>query len=216
MISVEEIKVIRQQYPNLELSLNEAKLQILKGPLLVYCTFDDFTVNEVFQIEIEIPKRYPFEIPNVREIENKIDHNYAHVNKNGFFCLAVDGEIIRHFNGNINIVDLIVKFIIPFFFSYKYYQRFEKYPFGDRSHGEVGILESYAEYFGIDDLEIVYNFLKHAATQPYVGRAACPCRSGKRVNQCHKELLQEINYNEYIKKSLTKDFCRIPKKRKRQ
>jgi len=206
-ISTEEIREsLKVNFPNLKLIKCINSRQIIVGSLQVNHRYNDFPVNESFEIEIEIPEDYPYSIPIVKETGNKVSEEYSHRYSDGSLCLGVDGEIMLKCGGIMTLEYLINTYVIPFFFSYRYYERFGEYPFGERTHGCIGILESYADYFNVSDQMEVYRFLKYAVSNQYRGHLPCPCNSGKRVRDCHGKILRLINESKIIKETLSKDL----------
>jgi hypothetical protein len=67
-----------------------------------------------------------------------------------------------------------------------WYEGTGKWPFGDRSHGRLGVLESFCELLGIDvDQGQAVSYLRLLARETIKGHVACPCGSGKRLRNCH-------------------------------
>ena len=65
-------------------------------------------------------------------------------------------------------------------------------PFGELSHGGIGILEYYQELFDLKDTRRVLTMLKILADDKYRGHDRCPCGSGKRLRSCHGGKLLEV------------------------
>lgn len=205
-ISLEEFKEFQKNFPGMELCTSVTNKQIIRGPLQLNHRYNDFTVNEIFEIEIEIPEKYPHAIPIVREISNKISRSYSHIYSDGSLCLGINGEIILKCDGVLNLEYLINSYVIPYLFSYRYFERFREYPFGERSHGAVGILEWYREYFNVKDFKQAYNLLRYSVLNKYRGHLPCPCNSGKRIRNCHGEIIRKIADNASIKQVLLEDL----------
>lgn len=123
-LSLDELREFQKDFPEMKLYINTANKQIIKGPLQLNHRYNDFIVNEIFEIEIEIPDKYPYAIPIVREIGNKISRRYSHIYPDGSLCLGIDGEIILKCNGVLNLKYLINTYVIPYFFSYRYFERY--------------------------------------------------------------------------------------------
>lgn len=190
-------------YPDLKLRENTEQV-IIDGMSTLDHTYDNVYFYKQYKICITLNID---NIPNVCEIENAIDKDYSHIYMNGDLCLGINSEIISLCVEN-NLFDLIkwyTNFVIPYFYSYEYYQRFGVYPFGERSHGCMGILEYYMEFFNINDMIIAYKCLKFAINNEYKGHNLCPCGSGRIIRKCHKNELYKANtvlMNELIQSDL--------------
>ena len=47
----------------------------------------------------------------------------------------------------VTISDFIERYLLPYLYSYTYYKKYGKVPFGEREHGSFGIISFYKEYF---------------------------------------------------------------------
>ena len=77
-------------------------------------------------------------------------------------------------------------------YTYKYYENYGVYPFGERSHGRYGDLEYLKELFNIDNVIPLLNIILFLATSKYRGHCMCPCGSNKRLRNCHGDIFQKI------------------------
>lgn len=81
-----------------------------------------------------------------------------------------------------------------FFVSQTYYEVHGEWPFGERSHGRLGVLEAYSDLLGVaPDARIISEYLHLLSRQKIKGHALCPCGSGKRLRQCHSNDLQGLS-----------------------
>jgi hypothetical protein len=102
---------------------------------------------------------------------------------------------------------LLDNLVAPFLVWQAYYDAHQKPPsWGQRSHFTEGIIEYYAELLGRIKKRSVVDFMKLLArkNQPK-GDEMCPCGSGERLRNCHRQLLystrEKINW-EYVVKDL--------------
>lgn len=207
-MSLSEIEKLNIDFPESTFALDDQDTSLLHVSLKVNHIYNDFPVNEFFEIDMRIPFAYPNEIPDVIEVGNKIDSEYEHRYINGQLCLGTNSEIILRSNGAITISYLIDSYVIPYLYSYRYYERYKEYPFGDRSHGAMGIVEAWKEAFGVKTVEEAYDIIMHVVIHTYRGHLPCSCNSGKKTRDCHPvnaELLLKLN-NKSIKKILMEDL----------
>lgn len=210
-IDFETINRLQSDLPEFKIDTSGSDSKTIIGSLQINHVYNDFRVNESFDIEIVLPDEYPYAIPTVRETGNKINKKYPHIYRDGQLCLGIEGEIMLRCDGAINLKFLIDAYIVPYLFSYRYYERYNEYPFGERSHGGIGILESYAEYFDLENLKNTYDFLRYAISHQYRGHLPCPCNSSKKIRNCHGDILKRINESNSIKQILIKDLGIIDK-----
>ncbi len=76
----------------------------------------------------------------------------------------------------------------------------------ERSHFAKGITEYYAELLGINRRQAVVEFMKLLARKNRPkGHEICPCGSGERLRNCHRELLYSTREKvawQYVAKDL--------------
>ena len=91
-----------------------------------------------------------------------------------------------------NIVNFIENLVAHFLVWHAYYDQYHQAPpWGERSHSAKGILEFYAEVLGEMSESCLIGFMRLLARkdQPK-GHEPCPCNSGKRLREWHRDLVQ--------------------------
>jgi hypothetical protein len=116
-----------------------------------------------------------------------------HIPRDGQACLAVNGEIEMHWPPGSNLVDFIEKLVAPFLAWQAYYDAYVCPPsWGGRSHGDEGIIEFYADILRMNSDKTIIGFMKMLARKKHPkGHEICPCGSGKKLRDCHQNLLKE-------------------------
>lgn len=80
-----------------------------------------------------------------------------------------------------------------YFVSQTYYEVHGEWPFGERSHGRLGILEAYSDLLGIAlNEKTIADYLQLLSRQTIKGHALCPCGSGRRLRKCHADDLEYL------------------------
>ena len=156
----------------------------LEGDYALFAEHDGVLLAEDYRLRIIVPHDYPNAIPSVLEISGLIPPDYEHKYTNGALCLGVDGEIAASIASDDSLVRFLDGFVQEALYSAKYFYRFGKYPFGDRRHGESGILAYYAEFFSVDEAG-ASAILECLANGKYRGHLPCPCGSGIKSKYCH-------------------------------
>lgn len=211
-ISKDEIANFKLAYPDFIVESGVNGSTILIGNLIVNKTACGFTVRESFNIKVVIPLQYPFIPPDVWETEGKLEQTYSHLNSDRSLCVGTYADILFQCNGVIELQYFIQHYVISYFFSYRYYQRFGEYPFGERMHGTFGILETYKELFGVDNELTTFQMMQHIASHKYRDYLNCPCGSSKLIRHCHKTIMLQIKKHKQLKILIKIDFESIQNK----
>ena len=238
-----QIAELAGEYPGLSLSgFNEDHGWIVTGNLLFSARHDGIELRDEFQIKLYISIDYPEMLPVVEEIGGRIPSDF-HKNSDTSLCLAPPEEAKLKFLEEPTLNGFVKNVIIPYFYSFIYLKKYNKMPYGDRSHGVEGLIEFYYEYFETQEIEVVLSLLCILADDSYKEKNYCPCGSGLKQKKCHghellsiKELFQQeyyikvydniLNYYWEINKSFPRMICirkermkeiqNLTKKRKRK
>lgn len=180
----------------------------MEGDYALFAEYDGVLLAEDYRLRIAVPCDYPNAIPAVFEISNLIPPDYEHKYENSALCLGVDGEIAASIANDDSLVRFLDGFVRDALYSAKYFYRFGKYPFGDRRHGESGILAYYAEVFSIDEAG-ASAILECLAKGKYRGHLPCPCGSGIKSKYCHGSKILDIIQSPPRQLAAESDFERI-------
>lgn len=178
--ALQQVNSLLQIYDKLHIEKESNQEIILTGEILVNRTASSYTLYKIYHIEVHIPFESD-KLPYVFDIGNAIDSNYNHQYKDGPLCLETDFAIRIRFVDGLNLVSWMQGFVEPYFFSYEYYQRFGCFPFGERSHGIEGVLQSFGDVFQETDNIKVCKILMFIYSDRYRGHLPCPCGSGKNI-----------------------------------
>jgi len=201
---VVNIKRIQEEYDELKILYRQLTLvEHSNGNwmLLDYLAFRaDYGLKPIiedgFHVDIDIPATYPNDIPTVKEVGGRIPDDF-HRNANGVLCLGLPIQVKRKFLTQPTLLNFITSCLIPFLYSYSYFEKFGKMPFGEVAHGVPGLISGYKKEFGTNDILIVYRLMKYLCDYSYPGFDLCPCNSGKRLFECHGEKIMELKQLQY-------------------
>jgi len=148
-----------------------------------------------YSIVLVLPKNYPKTPPAMfcNDPKLPIGNIDRHIMKDGHACLGVHAEIGSRWKPESMIVTFLDDLVAPFLAWQAYYDvHHEPPPWGERSHYKQGILEYYAELLGrpIDSSIEGFMRLLARANRPK-GHEPCPCNSGERLRNCHRDILYE-------------------------
>ena len=182
---------VTEKYEGLELVEDATGTYLLRGALAFEGEYEGTVITDSYDIEIHIASDYPRTLPVVREVGYRIPREF-HINPDdNTLCLAAPLAIKIQFSLNKTLLGFIENLVIPFFFNYIHLQTYGSLPFGERSHGILGILEFYSDFFQCSDHEVILKLLKILGTYGYQGYEKCPCNSGKKLRNCHgRQLLK--------------------------
>lgn len=211
---IRQVEELLHLYKELQLeSVFESRIS-LKGRILINRNALGFKLYKSYYMEIIIPLESE-KTPYVIDLGGHIEDNYPHKYSDGKLCLETDTQIRVRFLDGLSIIEWIEEYVEPYYFSYEYYQRYGRYPFGERSHGAVGLIETYSEFFKEKDLMKTVLLMKAIAASNYRGHALCPCGSGKKYRQCHGECTKRFYFDNRLNSMVKSDYYLLMEEVKR-
>ena len=151
---------------------------------------------ESYVIKIVFPDNYPEKMPSVYEVSEKIPRSadrhlmstkFGEIQsgKNWEACLFVSYARWEIWPIGESFKIFLDKPLNDFFFSQIYFEKFKKWPFGDYSHGDKGILEYLSEKLGTSDRKRLSKMINIINLRNTPRSEKCPCGSKKRAKHCH-------------------------------
>ncbi|HMM46132.1 MAG TPA: hypothetical protein PKE41_10965 [Candidatus Macondimonas sp.] len=190
LLTLEEVQAaIAFNQPKLHATANGADIRV-QGTYLVF--ENGVVANPAgpiseFDIEIVLSARYPRCEPRIFEVGGLIPREPdRHINPDGDCCVTVwehwlltarDRSFAAYLNGPVN----------EFFLGQYWYEKTGTWPFGERPHGQEGLIEAYTDVLGIrpQKMELIY-YLRLLSQDWPKGHWLCPCGSRKRLRYCHR------------------------------
>ena len=206
----QQISELLQLQNKLQIISNDDKQITLAGSILVNRESKGFKLCKGYKVTIIIPLNTD-EIPYVMDIGNHIENNYSHRYSDGKLCLETDTSIKVRFVEGFSIVEWLSDYVEPYYFTYEFHKRFGEFPFGERSHDWLGILETYSELFQEEDLIKVIKIIKGISINRYCGYAPCYCGSSKELRWCHGPNIRRFYRDSRLKTIVHKDYQYILK-----
>jgi len=186
-----QLDILLQKYPYLQVVQNDEQQIRLHGYIQVNRVAKDYPVCKEYLIDIVIPLS-SHKLPYVIDTGHVIKSSYPHQYESSILCLETDSRIRIHFVNGFNLVEWMDRYVETYFFSYEYWLRFGVFPFGDRTHGVQGILESYMDIFEVNSIHSAYYLMSYIAKSSYRGHLPCPCGSGRRIRDCHGDKIEKF------------------------
>jgi len=211
-ITPEEIKWLKDNYPGLK--FYNGTPSVIKGLFKFEAIYQKEgrqkypAIKDTYEIEIKLSSSPLSSLPEVREIGGRISNAISrlgktsadlHVNPDNTVCLCPYTAEKRKLPSGFNLKDFFNNLLIPYFYGQSYYQKNKEWPWGEYSHGELGLLEDYLENRGDGNnreliLEFIENFKKITFSDSYFalvkkgkikGHTLCFCGSNEKIRNCH-------------------------------
>lgn len=147
-----------------------------------------------YQIRAAVPALFPWDEPRVIETGNRIPkvadrHVFPEC---GYCCLCVWEEWLLTAPDH-TFATFLTGVMHDYFVSQSYFEARGEWPFGQRWHGVAGVLESFAEILGVENnATIVIEHLRLLSMNNLKGHHLCPCGSGRRLRQCHRDKVDKL------------------------
>lgn len=193
---------VSKVYPGLVLHNDADGVAVVRGLLDFSAQYENIPIDDSFSLEIILPESYSKSIPPiVKEVGGRIPNEF-HKYPDGSLCLGAPLEVRKTFSENPTILGFLTFLVIPYLFSFCYWEKNQRMPFGERSHGVSGIIESYRDLFNVTSDIISLHLLKILAEGSYRGHSHCPCGIGVRLRNCHGPQLLKLrsyqNQHEFL------------------
>jgi len=188
---IDQVTEVQAEQPGLELVLACTGEMIVRGDIRFSIDHNGRTYMASYQVEIVIPPDYPASPPAVKETGGAVPPDFHRFPKTGHLCLAAPVELVRVFAQNRTLRQYIDRLLIPYLFSYTYSCEHGELPHGELSHGLLGLLEYYQEFFAVGPITVM-KLLKLLADNLAPQLMACPCDSGRKLQDCHGSKLDEL------------------------
>jgi hypothetical protein len=148
-------------------------------------------VLDRYSVELQLPGDYPNSLPIVREIGGRIPHHSdRHVNsQDGNACALLPDERWRLWPIGTPMLKFLAGPLHSFFLAQSLVEAGEPWPFGQWAHGAKGIFQYYRELLKTSDLRVIITYLEYITAKKVKGHWPCPCKSGKRLRDCHLGLV---------------------------
>ncbi len=221
-LSPDEKKWLNIRFP--ELKINESENgYTLAGNLIVDMFFDEtsddryvifpdvsvhsseYYISDVYQVLVDYKNGYF--VPAVQEtsgrikafaLRRNIKSPDLHINDDGKLCLCPKPLEKVRLNDTYTIQDFFTILLIPFLYAQSYFEKFNRWPWKDYSHYDLGILECYANCLSqardkkqfveetVDSLSPKNQTVIRSADR-ITRQSVCFCNSGSKFRQCHPE-----------------------------
>jgi len=186
------------------LALNQPglKINIIDDAVIVdgtYALCDQTGINgpqifETFEIEFVVPDDFPQSLPRVYETAERIPRlSDNHINDDGSICFGVP-SIISAKRPNLTLIPFVDEILHDYFLGYLHFLEFGEWPFGEISHGYMGVVEELAEILDCKpDARKVKALVSLLSKKHRRDRWPCPCGSPKKLGKCCRPALNKAS-----------------------
>lgn len=182
-----ETEVINKCYPKLKRIYSHGKLVELMGDLDITDIEDNYL--ETYEISITLPPKFPFAVPEVREVSTLIPRIVdRHISPTGVCCLDIEHELLHMASFGIKLDEFIGKKIYPFFANQVFYNACGHFAGKEYQHGDKGVAQFYFEKLNFTSFESIVKVLSRLLKfKKFPQRdALCFCSSNKLYKDCHE------------------------------
>lgn len=195
MITIDSLTNFLSCQPKMEITGRENGNYVIEGTYNLSSSYKEIYLYRKYNIMIKVPEIYPEKLPQVFDIDNIIPKEFEHFYTDGSLCLGSPMELylsaLEH-----EISEFLIKHIDSYLYSATYFIKYNcQFPYGERSHGLMGILEFWKEYLSTNDFGIIYNVMDYISKDNYRGHNLCPCGSKEKVRNCHGNKILPIIKN---------------------
>jgi hypothetical protein len=185
---IDELHSIAVRYPKLVIKEVAPRLRLL-GKLVISGSGIEL---DSFDIEIIVPVGFPLSEPSVFETGGRLKSG-RHVNPDGTCCVCVyEAWLATH--PDPTVLGYLEGPVTNFFLSQTYYDQTGNWPFGEESHGDLGVIEAAASLLGVKvDERTVRRYLEVLAGPQYASHLPCPCGGGEKIRDCHSGELSSLH-----------------------
>lgn len=175
----------------------------ISGEIHIHRSIKQYVSCGTYSLSVFVPsdqKKLPYVIDH-----GGIDAEYPHRYPDGKLCLATDIDMVVAFDQDPSLVTWMRNFVEPYYATYEYYRRYGEFPEGDRAHDVDGIVQSYMDLFSTDGRQAV-SLLDMIVNDTYRGHHPCPCGSGRRIRNCHGNMILKFKNSSMLLEQAKKDY----------
>ncbi len=144
-------------------------------------------ITDTYNLRIEVPKAFPFDLPRVTELDDKIPRTGKyHVNPDGTLCLGSPLRLLWKLSRKPTLSGFASDCLVPYLYAVSHKLKFGgDLPFSELEHGTPGALQDYADLFSLEQPEQAQRALHLLGMKKVLAnKQPCPCGCGKKLKAC--------------------------------
>lgn len=197
-----EVEAVCERYTGLVL-VDPATLE---GRFDLNASYEADIISDSFEVRIAAPTDYPTSLASLTETGGRThaiarkygirDLRKLHRNESGTACLCVKQMERRKVPRGSDLSVFVEALVVPYLYGLSHFDRTGSWPWGEYSHGGLGLLEFYAagdQHSTRDEIRELATLIRkepnwkdfyRQITRPSAERM-CLCGSGKPFHKCH-------------------------------
>jgi hypothetical protein len=149
-------------------------------------------IDDEYEIEITVFPGFPAWVPSVRETAERIPASY-HKLDDGSLCLGSPTRLHLILSTSPTVKGFVDRCVVPYLYGYSYVEKHGHPPFGELSHGELGIREDFASLYGVTNPRRVREFVRLTGMKKReANKQPCPCGRPLRLGRCHHRRVNHL------------------------
>lgn len=147
-----------------------------------------------FEVRIVLPYDFPRGEPSVAETAGRIPRTPdRHVNGDGSCCVTVWEHWLATASDH-SVAAYLAGPIHEYFLAQFWFENKKEWPFGERPHYAVGLVEAYNDALGLklSAERLAYHLRVLSQAWPK-GHWLCPCGSGRFIRKCHRDEMMALH-----------------------
>lgn len=178
-------------------------------------------IDKTYRLKFDCANDYPRTLPRVVDEGRFFPRNADfHTYSDGSLCLGSELKIKQILNADLTIKSFFDHVVDPFLYSVSHRMEHGNYPFGELAHGEQGLIDDYAEMFGLKDKASVLLALKALGKRKReANKLSCPCGCGRRLGCCSYRfklnIWRNLERRRWFREHLNKSFTPIERTSKK-
>lgn len=204
---------VRDQFPNLHVLVEDTQV-VVRGSIPV---IHDGKELDRYNLAMHLSDDHPYGPALVYETGNRIPKKADdwHANLDGSLCIGVPEQVWPSRHRPLNLVKFLNGPVRTFLLRNSIIERGGVWPHGEWSHGAEGIYQYYEEKIGVPDRVAIRRFMECLAKPNPKGHWDCPCGSGMKIRNCHRDLICSLSKEfpiEAVRYSLAVVQSAVPKR----
>lgn len=197
-----EISKVQKKYPGISRTAPDT----VEGELNLDAVYENLRLRDNYHIRITASNPHSARIPALWEIGNRTpaiankfgiqDLRTLHRNPEGSACVCVKQVEKQKFPPGSTLIRYLEELAVPYLYGLTFFEKHGRWPWGDYSHGSLGLFEYYAENTApqtCEDIEYILPSIRreinwkeyHKQLRKPSGDRSCLCGSGKKFSKCH-------------------------------
>lgn len=178
-------QAVNEHQPELEVCVSDESI-VIEGRFVLFNQSEPF---DYYGIRVLVSRDFPEQEPKVFETGGRIPKTaeYHVFPISGRCCLGVWEEWLLTIS-EPSFSNFLTGTLNDYFLAQSCYKSTGVWPFGERSHGVEGIVESFADVLGVKNcIDIVVDLLKNLSNSTFEKDVLCRKEGGGSYDHCHQD-----------------------------